>query len=74
MSKEINFIDLEDYPSYYEVDLWGSGDCDSHFFHYRKEAIDYFNKHKSHKDDNVKHFECSYYGDYECQLIKENNE
>ena len=72
-NKEINYFDLDDdWDSYYEVELWESGDCDSHFFAHKRDAIRFFDKNKKHPSDCVKrHYGEGLGGDTE--LVKENH-
>lgn len=69
---EISIFDLdEDQESYYEVELWKSGDCDSHFFRRKKDAVSFFRKTASTPSDCVKLHEAWKHGGY-CQIILEN--
>lgn len=68
---EINFFDIDfERQSYYEVELRENGDCDSHFFRYKMDAIRYFNKKAKHPSDCVK-FHRAYCIGGECEIIKE---
>lgn len=70
---EINIFQIEECQVYYEVELWESGDCDSHFFHRKSQAISFFEKHKKHESDCVKlHYADVFGGD--CELVKENKQ
>lgn len=73
---EIYFIEDEidtNNQGYYEVELWGSGDCDSHYFLTKREATRYFNEHKKHPSDCVKYHEpIKFGGDY--YIIEENKQ
>ena len=58
MSKngEISILDIDcENESYYEVELWESGDCDSHFFKYKQDAIRFFRKEARTLFDCVKY-------------------
>ena len=68
---EINFLDLdEDNEGYYEVEIWESGDCDGHFFRWKRDAIRFFDKNAKHPSDCVKFHEAYRFGG-NCRLIKE---
>lgn len=68
---EINIFQIEDCPIYYEVELWESGDCDSHFFHRKSDALRFFDNNKKHESDCVKRHYADVLGG-DCELVKEN--
>lgn len=71
---EIDLLDLdEENESYYEVELWENGDCNGHFFHYKRDAIRFFGKNAKHQSDCVK-FHQAYCLGGDCKIIKENRQ
>ena len=70
-SGELDFLslDFESY-SYYEVEIWENGDCESHFFHYKQSAIRFFDKYAKNQSDCIKFRRSEYLGG-DVYMIKE---
>lgn len=68
---ELDFLDLDfENEAYYEVEIWEGGDCDGHFFHYKRDAARYFDKHAKNPGDCIKFRHAETDGG-DCELIKE---
>jgi len=69
---EISILDLDtENESYYEVEIWENGDCEGHFFHYKKDAIRFFDQNAKSQSDCIKFRQAEYLGG-EARIIKEN--
>ena len=52
---EISILDLDcENESCYEVELWEGGDCESHYFKYRQDAIRFFKRNAKSLFDCIK--------------------
>lgn len=51
---EINFLDVNDEMSYYEVEIWKNGDCDGRYFRTLRGAKAFFESHANDEADCIK--------------------
>ena len=51
---EINYLDVNDEMSYYEVEIWENGDCDGQFFRTLRGAKAFFKSHAKDEFDCIK--------------------
>lgn len=69
---EISILDLDcENESYYEVELWESGDCEGHFFKYKQDANKFFKRNAKTLFDCIKFHQSEIDGG-EVRIIKEN--
>lgn len=61
---ELDFFDLDDDMSYYEVEFWKSGDCESRYFTNKKQAVETLKLYKKTEFDCVK-----YHTPDNCELV-----